>query len=328
MIAFSPEEDERLLVDSARGFAREVLRPRLREFEAARAVAEDVRRSFHELGLAGMDLPSELGFAGVPLLTRALAEEELAAGDLGAAFALDALGPAGEVLRRAPSAKKWLEPFLEEPLRRAALAHPDARFVWGGARAQIVVTAEGVHAGPFEAVEDRDVVGLAELPPASLTLRAAMEPLPGATESIRAALWRYAGVNSARAVGCARAAFEHARRYAEERTAFGKPIGHFQSIAFLLADMATEIEGARALCWRACRALDTSAPDAELRLAQARAQSQQVLEFVTSNAVQILGGAGYVQDHPVEKWMRDARALAVQGLTAEDARAFAIEALS
>ena len=85
--------------------------------------------------------------------------------------------------------------------------------------------------------------------------------------------------------------------------------------------MATEIEGARALTWRACRALDLGAADAEQRLAQARAHSSEMLDFVTSNAVQILGGAGFVQDHPVEKWMRDARVLAQHGLTAEAARA-------
>jgi alkylation response protein AidB-like acyl-CoA dehydrogenase len=327
MIAFAPEDDERLLVDSARAFARDALRPRLRAFEEAREVSPEVRRQFHELGLSGMDLPSGLGFGGLSLTARALVEEELAAGDLGAAVALDALGPAGEVLRRLPSAKQWLEPFLDDPLRRAALAWPGLRFVAGGARAQVVVTSDAVHT-EVAAVEDRDVVGLAELPPAAVTLRSAGEPLgPDAAAWLRAALLRYAGVNAARAVGCARAAFEHARTYAEERTAFGKPIGHFQAIAFLLADMATEIDGARALTWRACRALDTGAPDAELRLAQARAQSQQMLEFVASSAVQILGGAGYVQDHPVEKWMRDARALAVQGFTAEDARALAMEAV-
>jgi len=327
MIGFAPEEDERLLVDSARSFAREVLRPRLRQHEEARAVSDEARRAFHDLGLVGMDLPSELGFAGVPLLTRVLAEEELAAGDLGAAVALDATGPAGEVLRRLGLGKRWLTPFLDDPLRRAALAHADLRFVPGAARASLLVTAEAVHED-FAAVEDRDVLGLAELPPAAVTLRGAGVPLGDAREAIRGALFRYAGVNAARAVGCARAAFEHARRYAEERTAFGKPVGHFQAIAFLLADMATEIDAARALTWRACRASDLGASDVDLRLAQAAAQAREMLAFVTSNAVQILGGAGYVQDHPVEKWMRDARALAVQGLTAEDARSFAVEAIA
>src|SRR5258708_24069867 len=258
MIAFAPEEDERLLVDSARAFAREMLRPHLRAFEEARAVPEEVRRAFHELGLVGMDLPSELGFAGVSLTTRALAEEELAAGDLGAAVALDAIGPAAEVLRRF-DARRWLSPFLDDPLRRAAFAVPDLRFVPGGAQAQIVVTADAV-CTDFSAVEDRDVLGLAELPPAALTLRSAGEPLAAppkadsgdavglcdARDAVRAALFRHAGVTSARAVGSARAAFDHARRYADERTAFGKPIGHFQSIAFWLPPMPPDIDAALA----------------------------------------------------------------------------------
>src|SRR5438552_1119817 len=92
------------------------------------------------------------------------------------------------------------------------------------------------------------------------------------------------------------------------------------------ASSPAERDGARALTWRACRAVDRGASDAELRLAQAAAQARDMLAFVTSNAVQILGGAGYVQDHPLEKWMRDARALAARGLTAEDARSFAAQA--
>jgi acyl-CoA dehydrogenase len=324
MISFSPEEDERLLAESARSFAADILRPRLREHEAARAVSEDARRAFHSLGLVGMDLPEELGFGGISLVARALVEEELAAGDLGAAVALDATGLACEVLRAFHEQRKGLlTPFLDDPLRRAALAV--GRSVLGGARAQLFVRVDAemcawVVEGAQSAQEDGDVLGLAELPPATVQLSGG-EKLGDAREGLKAALLRNAGVNSARAVGCARAAFEHARRYAEERTAFGKPIGHFQAIAFLLADMATEIEGARALTWRACRALDLGAADAPLRLGQARAHSSEMLDFVTSNAVQILGGAGYVQDHPVEKWMRDARVLAQIGLTAEAARA-------
>ena len=326
MISFAPDDDERLLVDSARSFAQQQLRPRLRRHEEERGVPDEVRRAFHVLGLVGMDLPAELGFAGVSLTTRALAEEELAAGDLGACVALDATGPAAEAIRIAGSPeqrKKLLAPFVEEPLRRAALAI-DLRFVPGGARAQLLVAGDTVYESGFSGVEDRDVVGLAELPPAAVTVSGTGEKL--GSDAVRAALFRYAAIDAARAAGCARAAFEHARRYAEERVAFGKPVGHFQAIAFLLADMATEIDGARALTWRACRAVDRGAPDAELRLAQAAVQARDMLAFVTSNAVQVLGGAGYVQDHPVEKWMRDARALAARGLTAEEARSFAAQA--
>src|SRR4051812_31354000 len=179
MISFAPEDDERLLVDSARAFAQQQLRPRLRKHEEERGVSDEVRRAFHELGLVGMDLPAELGFAGVSLTTRALAEEELAAGDLGACVALDATGPAAEAIRIGGSPeqrKRWLPPFAADPLRRAALAG-DARFVPGGASAQLLVMEDAVYEGAFPAAEDRDVVGIAELPPAALTVTGPGEKL-------------------------------------------------------------------------------------------------------------------------------------------------------
>lgn len=127
-------------------------------------------------------------------------------------------------------------------------------------------------------------------------------------------------VTAARAVGVAGAAFEYARAYAEERTAFGKPIGHFQAVAFMLADMTTQVDAARGLLWKAAWAFDRGEP-ATGHAAAAQAQAQEAAWFCTNHAVQVLGGAGYVQDHPVEKWMRDAKTLALYGLHAQAATA-------
>ncbi|MBI3185418.1 MAG: acyl-CoA dehydrogenase family protein [Myxococcales bacterium] len=126
-------------------------------------------------------------------------------------------------------------------------------------------------------------------------------------------------VTAARAVGLAGASFEYARAYAEERQAFGKPIGHFQAIAFLLADMATAVDAARWLLWKAAWASERGAATAEA--AEAQAQALEAAFFCANSAVQILGGAGYVQDHPVEKWMRDAKTLSLYGLHAQAAHA-------
>ncbi len=119
---------------------------------------------------------------------------------------------------------------------------------------------------------------------------------------------------AARAVGLARAAWEIARAYANERKAFGKPIGHFQSIAFLLADRHIDVEGARGLVWRAAWTLDTKG-DQELevlsRCAEAAAEAFEVAQQCGSDAVQIHGGAGFVRDYIVEKYMRDAKQLAL-----------------
>ena len=104
----------------------------------------------------------------------------------------------------------------------------------------------------------------------------------------------------------ARAAFEVSRDYAKERETFGQPIATRQAIAFMLADMAIEIDGARLLIWEAAAALDRGEPAGRLaRLAQD--QMMRIGLRVADGAVQVFGGHGYIQDHPVEKWMRDAK---------------------
>ncbi len=121
---------------------------------------------------------------------------------------------------------------------------------------------------------------------------------------------------AAAAVGVARAAFEHASGYARERRAFGKPLLAKQAVAFKLADMAMEIEAARLLVWRACEALDTG-EDAGLLGSFAKAFAADSAMRATTDAVQILGGAGVMRDHPVEKWMRDAKVFQIVEGTSE-----------
>ncbi|HEY2515069.1 MAG TPA: acyl-CoA dehydrogenase family protein [Polyangiaceae bacterium] len=134
---------------------------------------------------------------------------------------------------------------------------------------------------------------------------------------------------AARAVGLARAAFDVAREYGETRRAFGKPIGHFQAVAFTLADRAMDVDAARALVWRAAHAWDTGAKESEALLATARAVSfaQEAAMRCGDDAVQLHGGAGFMRDYPVEKFMRDAKQLQLCVMTAEqsDQLAAAIE---
>jgi len=118
-------------------------------------------------------------------------------------------------------------------------------------------------------------------------------------------------VEAARLLGMARAATEYAIKYSHERVAFGKPIGHFQALAFLMADMATELNAARWSLWRAADAVDKGMENTHQLVAEAVAQINEMSLFATNNAVQILGGHGFIQDHPVEKWMRDARTATV-----------------
>jgi alkylation response protein AidB-like acyl-CoA dehydrogenase len=121
---------------------------------------------------------------------------------------------------------------------------------------------------------------------------------------------------AAGAVGVARAAFEYAADYAREREAFGKPILARQGVSFKLADMAMEIEAARLLVWRACAALDAG-EDAGLLGSYAKAFAADTAMRVTTEAVQVLGGAGVMLDHPVEKWLRDAKVFQIVEGTSE-----------
>ena len=110
----------------------------------------------------------------------------------------------------------------------------------------------------------------------------------------------------AQAVGVARAAFEYSRDYAKERVQFGRPIIQNQAIAFMLADMATEIDAARLLVWRAAW-LGRQGGFVEAEGSKAKLKAGQVAVWTTERAMQILGGAGYVTDHPVERWHRDSK---------------------
>lgn len=112
------------------------------------------------------------------------------------------------------------------------------------------------------------------------------------------------------AVGVARAAYEYAFQYARERVQFGKPIMAKQAIRFMLADMATEIDAARLLTWRAAWRADQGM-SCNTQASMAKAFAADMAMRTTTNAVQILGGYGYMREYPVEKWMRDAKILQI-----------------
>jgi alkylation response protein AidB-like acyl-CoA dehydrogenase len=112
------------------------------------------------------------------------------------------------------------------------------------------------------------------------------------------------------AVGLSRAAYEYSRDYAKDREAFGVKIAQKQSIAFMLAEMATEIEAIRLLTWEAAWMLDNHKPEAEKYAYLAATGAGDMAMMVTDRAVQILGGHGYIREHPVEMWMRNGRGIA------------------
>jgi len=111
---------------------------------------------------------------------------------------------------------------------------------------------------------------------------------------------------AARAIGVARGALEDAIKYAQEREQFDRPIAHFQAIRFKIAQMATEIEAARQLLYFVCNEIDTGRR-CDKEASMAKFFASEMAERVTSEAIQIHGGAGYTKHHQVERYWRDAR---------------------
>jgi acyl-CoA dehydrogenase len=372
MISFSPDEDQKMMLDSVAQLARTTLRPRIRQFEAARELPDDVLRTAHEMGLGTLALPSAVGGAGLGLTTAVLLEEEVAWADAAAGFALGGPGAFGFAVTELGSpeqASRHLSPFAE----------PSAHAAWGAVawgepranreRAGLVTVATkdgdgwsltGAKAYVTNASRADAFVVFAQVDPSrgfrGLGAFVVKKGAPGVTVDARAttlgldaasfgslslagvrvsdadrllgptnadgssgfdaALVRVFAKNAlvmaSRSVGLARAAFEITREYCETRTAFGKPIGHFQSVAFTLADRAMDVEAARALVWKAAWLWDSGAPERDALLASAYAISfaHESAMRAGDDAVQLHGGAGFMRDYPVEKLMRDADQLA------------------
>jgi alkylation response protein AidB-like acyl-CoA dehydrogenase len=222
-------------------------------------------------------------------------------------FGADPVAPATRAERRGSDlvlrGRKCLVPWLE-----------------GGS--EVIVTA-ATDDGPRAFLLPRDTPGLLATPEHYMGIRAlptvelelANVRVPadaqlGADDTpVRMLIQRGRVALAAAAVGVARAAFEVARDYAKERHAFGGPIAAKQAIAFKLADMAIEIDGARLLAWEAAWRLDRGL-DACREVTLAHRQAQRVALEVADGAVQVLGGHGYIRDYLPEMHLRNARGFA------------------
>ena len=336
MFDFEYGDELDLIVETARSFATEELHPKLRDHEAARAVEPDVAKAYQEIGLAGLELPESLGGANLGALARMLVNEELAAGDAGAAVALDPLGPALYPLLELGgegALEEFAVPLLEQAQARAVLVCECDAFLEIGDRVTgtvpwvpaehvdlvVVLRAdgalalrEGIHLEPLRGS------GLRAAGAAELRLDAA--PIAGQWQDAVGAgrAWARARLYAASLLlGVMRQASEFSREYALERQAFGRPIAHHQGLAFLITDMRAAVDTARLLAHEAAWRVDSRVP-CGAEAAVAYAEAIEAASFVGPNGVQILGGHGFMQDYPVEKYMREARALglALGGLDA------------
>ncbi|WP_177242933.1 acyl-CoA dehydrogenase family protein [Bradyrhizobium sp. Gha] len=315
-----------MLSETVRRFATEELRPKLREFEARRSVARDVQERFESLGLAAIDLPEALGGVGLGLSSRVLVNRILAEADAGAALALDRFGPAAYVIETFGGSdllERYRDLLASRPeTRLALLIDVDAGTVlegpvrgeaaWiasGNADVLVCLRRDGawVMESGFELEQAR---GAALHATGASRIRYGGAPAHVWRDSTLAAqAWAKVRLYHAALIwGVLVDAAGFSRRYALERVAFGKPIAHHQALAFLIVDMEIAVERVGLLIADAARLIDAGM-DGTGAAASAFVDAVEASRFVGPNAVQILGGHGFMRDYPVEKAMRDSRAL-------------------
>ena len=326
-VSFALRDDDQMIVDTLTAFADEQLRPRLRAAETARSLAQDVTQTFAEMGFEALDLPNAAGGAGLGMLTRVLVNRCLAQADAGAALALDRIGPAAYVLEAfggVEAVTRHVAPILDDPAARLALVIEDVdrhaaagdmvvgSLAWLPAtRADVVVgrgpTSAWVLQGPA-AVEPVPGSGLLAAGASRLRFEGCVQNGWTDRQAARTALAKTRVYHAALILGVLYDATEFSRRYAMDRVAFGQPVAHHQGMAFLIVELFVAVEQCRLLVEDAARRLEAG-EEAAQRAAAAFVEAVEASRFVGPNGVQILGGHGFMRDFPMEKAMRDCRAL-------------------
>jgi len=351
-------DEQRLIRDTMRAFARERLAPNAARWDREHHFPREELAALGALGAMGMVVPEAWGGAGADYVSLALALEEIAAGD-GATSTIVSVQNSvvcGPLLAFGTEAQKqkYLRPLasgamlgcfcLTEPQAgsdAAAVATRaearDGHYVLSGVK-QFITSGRNADVAIVFAVTDRaagkkgisafvvdtgtpgfvvsrveDKTGQRASDTAQITLDGCTVPAEnrlgpeGAGYRIALANLEAGRIGiAAQAVGMARAAFEAALAYARERTSFGKPIAEHQALNFRLADMATQIEAARALVLTAAALRDAGAPCLK-EASMAKLFASEMAERVSSDAIQVHGGYGYVTDFPVERIWRDVR---------------------
>jgi hypothetical protein len=351
-----------------RDFARAEIAPHARAWDERSQFPVELFARLGELGMMGIQLPEELGGAGLGYLHYVAVLEELAAVEGGVALSVAAHNSlcTNHIYLYGNEAQRsaWVPRLARgEILGAWGLTEPEAGSDAGGTRTTAVRAGDGwvlsgtknfiTHASvggvavvtartapgtdhhgisafvvPLDAPgvvrgKKEDKVGMRVSDTATLLLEdcrlgadallgregegfiQAMAVLDGGRISI-----------AALAVGIARGAWQAALAYARERRQFGRPIAQFQATRFKLADMATEVDAARLLTERAAALKDAGAKTT-LASSQAKLYASEVAVRVAEQAVQILGGYGYIKDYPVEKFWRDAKLCTIGEGTSE-----------
>jgi len=339
-------DEQREIRALARRFAEERVAPQAAAWDREHRFPGEVFSELGELGLMGVCVPAELGGAGADFLSYVLVLEELSRADAGVGVTVAVHTSAGTLPVIAHGSSEQAErlvPALAQGHELAAFALTEAeagsdaaalrtrcvdgrlsgakQWITNGSHAHVFTVFAREEAGisawvvrrgapGFRPTREAQKLGLNSSSTADLAFEETpAERLGAPGGGMRIALATLDGGRigiAAQAVGIAQAALDLATGYARERRAFGAPIGSFQAIQHKLADMQTEIEAARALTWRAARLKDAGRPHT-VEGAQAKLFASGVARRQTGEAIQVLGGYGYVKEFPAERYYRDAK---------------------
>jgi alkylation response protein AidB-like acyl-CoA dehydrogenase len=347
----TPTEEQRMIVETVREFAAERLRPAAPAADEKCEAPLDLVSTATELGITLLGVPEELGGVATErsTVTNVLVAEALATGDMGLALACLAPAAVSNALVLWGTEEQqatYLPSFTGEDVPVAALCiqepyplfdpfrlHTKAYRTADGFRltgvkslvprasaAELFIVAADVDGrGPAlfivesssVVIESEPAMGLRAAGTGRVVLDQVAVPASAQLSGDYAECVRLARLGwCALAVGTGRAVLDYVIPYVNDRVAFGEPVSHRQGVAFRVADIGTELDGMKLLTYRAAARAAAGLPFAR-EVALARKLCTDKGMMIGSDGVQLLGGHGFVKEHPVERWYRDLRAVGV-----------------
>jgi alkylation response protein AidB-like acyl-CoA dehydrogenase len=354
----TPDDDQKMIVETVEEFAAEILRPAAHDADAATAYPPELVKKAAELGITAINIPED--FDGIAAqrssVTNVLVAEALGYGDMG--LALPILAPAGVAAAlthwgSADQQATYLKEFAGENVPQAcvAIAEPHPLFdptalkttavrtpggyrlngvkslVPAAADAELFIVAAQLNGRPALFIVESSSEGLTVKADPSMGIRAAAlgrvaldnvavplsarlgeQDATAADYSEAIALSRLGW--AALAVGTSHAVLDYVIPYVKEREAFGEPIAHRQSVAFMCANIAIELDGLRLITWRGASRAEQGLPFVREAALAKKIGTDKGMQ-IGLDGVQLLGGHGFTKEHPVERWYRDLRAIGI-----------------
>jgi hypothetical protein len=357
----TPDDEQKMIVETVEEFAEELLRPAAHDADAAATYPADLVGKATEIGVTAINIPED--FDGIAAhrstVTKALVAEALAYGDMGLALPILAPGGVASALTHWGSADQqatYLPEFAGENVPQAcvAIAEPHALFdptalktvavrtpggyrltgvkslVPAAADAELFVIGAQLNGTPALFIVESASAGLTVKADPSMGVRGAAlgrveldnvavplhnrlgedakdgDHAQNYSEAIALARLGWAAL----AVGTSHAVLDYVIPYIKEREAFGEPVARRQSVAFMCANIAIELDGLRLVTWRGASRAEQGLPFAREAALAKRIATDKGMQ-IGLDGVQLLGGHGFTKEHPVERWYRDLRALGV-----------------